>query len=413
MVLVVVASGCGPRTEPGGDETSSTGDTTSASVTSASTSVGTSATSGTTLPATSTTDTTGGESSGGADEFPVPSDVPPSERPYPIVARVDASATVWVFEGDPAFEATAAAITADDRVLVADRHDASEAPSRLWAVDPDGALLATIELGEGVGLYDIVEDPSTSRLLAAGSTSSELGYWIFDDTLASIVPFVELYGASSSEARAIQIAVSPDDAFVVAGGHMDLEVRWIRKMSADGDTLWEQAWPSTVAATPYSWPMELVVADDSTVVLAIRTGRETEGGIGIDAVSGAGEPAWGEAIPNTMISGLAHAEDGSFIAFGRDLETNNLALHGYTADGTPTWTRTHPVSSVGPMRACADDRFVLPLASADTLGAAVFDGSGALVETRMHDMDGDLETTAAMCTSNGDVVLVGRVTPEP
>ena len=39
--------------------------------------------------------------------------------------------------------------------------------------------------------------------------------------------------------------------------------------------------------------------------------------------------------------------------------------------------------------------------------------NGNLLETRTHITDGELETTAAMCTSDGDVIIVGRVTPEP
>jgi hypothetical protein len=412
MVLVVVASGCGPRTEPEGDETSSTGDMTGATVTSGSTSPGSSATSGTTLPGTSTTDTTGDASSGGADDFPLPNDVPPSERPYAIVVRIDASATVWAFEGDAGFEATAAALTADDRVLVADRHESSEAPSRLWSIDPDGVQLEVIELGDDVTVRDMTVDSAASRVLAAGSQAGAVGYWTFEETLAVLLPFVELYDYNPGQGMAVHIAASPDDAFVVAGAHQELEVRWVHKIAGNGDAMWDQPWPGTIDASPNSRPVGLAVGGDATIVVAIQTGRETEGGLGIDALDAAGDPAWGESIPNTMILGLAHADDGSFIAFGRDVETNDLALHAYTADGTPTWTRAHDVSSGGPMRACADDRFVLPLADSDTLGAVLFDGSGELLEMRTHSTDGELETTAAMCTSNGDVILVGRVTRE-
>ena len=363
-------------------------------------------TGGTTSSETLETNSGSGDVNPGASGASETSPSPPQSVRF-VVARFDDGALSWSLVGPPDEEPTEAALDPNGDVLLSLRRDEQFQDARVVRVS-QGGLIDEVALPANTWLTSIAVDAAGTTYVA-GLFDGRTGYMAFD---AALDEHWTLTTAGRATWHPVGLALGPDGSVVYAGWSDELEAPTLSRLGSDGVVQWTTQRPGSSSAPPDATVSAIAVHPDGTVALALSTGGEDSAKLWIDVFAPDGSPSWSSERDSTTTRGIAVSAAGDFVVSGYEVLweaglEEHLWLGSYDTSGAEVFSVLSENLAFGPIAACADGVIAVRERG---LRATVFDAQGQPGETVAYEGEGFLKGTAAFCTADGGIVLVGTST---
>lgn len=362
---------------------------------------------GTTSSETLETSSGSGDFNPGASGASVSESSPsPPQNVHFVVARFDDGALSWSLVGPPDEQPTVAALDPNGDVLLSLRKEQFH-DGRVVRVS-EGGLTDEVALPEETRLTSIAVDAAGTTYVA-GLFNDLTGYMAFDAALEEHWPLTTTGRATW---HPVGLALGPDASVVYAGWSDELDAPTLSRLGSDGVVQWTTARPGASSAPPDARVSAIAVHPDGTVALALATGSEDSAKLWLDVFAPDGSPSWSSERDVTTTGGIAVSAGGDFVASGYEVLFEagieaHLWLGSYDTSGAEVLSVISENFAFGPIAACADGVVVVRDRG---LRATVFDAQGQPGETVEYEGEGFLKGTAAFCTADGGMVLVGTST---
>lgn len=324
-----------------------------------------------------------------------------------VVARFDDGALSWSLVGPPDEKPTEAALDPNGDVLLSLRPDEQFQDARVVRVS-EGGLIDEVALPANTWLTSIAVDAAGTTYVA-GLFDDRSGYMAFDAGLDEHWP---LTTGGRATWHPVGLALGPDGSVVYAGWSDELEAPILSRLGNDGVVQWTTPRPGASSAPPDAGVSAIAVHPDGTVALALATGGEDSAKLWLDVFAPDGSPSWSSERDSTITGGIAVSAGGAFVVSGYEVLfeeglEEHLWLGSYDTGGAEVFSVLSENFAFGPIAACADGVIAVRERG---LRATVFDAQGQPGETVAYEGEGFLKGTAAFCTADGGIVLVGTST---
>lgn len=363
---------------------------------------------GTTSSEAAETGSSSGEFDPGASG-PGASDTAPSQPQniHFVVARFDDGALSWSLVGPPDETPTQAALDPNGDVLLSLRPVDHFQDARVVRV-AEGEVTDEVALPSETWLTSIAVDAAGTTYVA-GLFDERTGYMAFDAALDEHWP---LTTGGRATWHPVGLALGPDGSVLYAGWSDELDAPTLSRLGNDGVVQWTTPRPGSSSAPPDAGVSAIAMHPDGTVALALSTGSEDSAKLWLDVFGPDGSPSWSSERDWTTTGGIAVSAGGDFVVSGYELLweaglEEHLWLGSYDTSGAEVFSVLSENIAFGPIAACADGVVAVRERG---LRATVFDAQGQPGETVAYEGDGFLKGTAAFCTNDGGIVLVGTST---